>query len=289
MKNKINGFMYVYMYNLELFLLSKQETLSTVSFQSDEANTDRPLKEYLKGLIENEFNKIPSNSSVTSLNIENKYNSSLSDFENLFIKNVLLPEEITPEIKNTIKDLKSAVYTNPDMCFVISDGRSVFYETVELKSTKKDSIPGSSIQQILPDEWVIFIQHTPTSIDVITGKYINSINSKMQFPDRSPRPQVSFKELKNWNKEYRLTANNTLSYSVDENSNEKLELISDWQKVLSDRWIEILFKSDTVKKNEPWFNNNLRKFIISFLSKYEALSSDKQIDFKTKITNLIQD
>ena len=79
------------------------------------------------------------------------------------------------------------------------------------------------------------------------------------------------------------------SYSVDTESNEKFELISDWQKVLSDRWIEMLFESNTVKKNEPWFNNNMRKFIISFLSEYESLSSDEQIAFKNKITNLIQE
>lgn len=289
MENKINDFMYIYMYNLETFLLSKKETLDTISFQSDEANTDRPLKEYLKKLIENEFNKIPDDSSIKNLNIENKHESSLYDYDDLYISNVLLPEEITPDIKNTIKELKSAVYTNPDMCFVITDGSSVFYETIELKSTKQDSIPGSSIQQILPDEWVIFIKHTQTSIDVITGKYINSINSKMQFPDRSPRPEVSFKELKNWNKKHRNKSNNTLSYSVDTESNEKFELISDWQKVLSDRWIEMLFESNTVKKNEPWFNNNMRKFIISFLSEYESLSSDEQIAFKNKITNLIQE
>lgn len=289
MENKINDFMYIYMYNLEKFLLSKKETLDTISFQSDEANTDRPLKEYLKKLIENEFNKIPDDSGIKNLNIENKHESSLYDYDDLYISNVLLPEEITPDIKNTIKELKSAVYTNPDMCFVITDGSSVFYETIELKSTKQDSIPGSSIQQILPDEWVIFIKHTQTSIDVITGKYINSINSKMQFPDRSPRPQVSFKELKNWNKKHRNKSNNTLSYSVDAESKEKFELISDWQKVLSDRWIEMLFKSNTVKKKEPWFNNNMRKFIISFLSEYESLSSDEQIAFKTKIANLIQE
>lgn len=174
------------------------------------------------------------------------------------------------------------------MCFVITDGTSFFYETIELKSTKQDSIPGSSVQQIIPNEWVIFIKHTPNSIDVVTGKYINSVNSKMQFPDRSPRPQVSFKELKNWNKTHRALTENTLSYLIDEESNEKFELISDWQKVLSDRWIEMLFESNKVKRNEPWFNNNMRKFIISFLSKYESLSSDEQIAFKTKINNLIQ-
>lgn len=100
---------------------------------------------------------------------------------------------------------------------VISPVVSSYFETIELKSTKQDSIPGSSIQQILPDEWVIFIKHTAKDVDVVTGKYRHSINSKMQFPDRSPRPQVSFKKLKNWNDNFRNFEKNVLTYSLDEN------------------------------------------------------------------------
>lgn len=66
----INNFMYLYMYHLEKFLLSKKEEILKLSFQSDEANTDRPLKEYLKNLIENNFNKIPKKSNINFLNIE---------------------------------------------------------------------------------------------------------------------------------------------------------------------------------------------------------------------------
>ncbi len=77
MENNIIDFMYMYMYNLEQFLITKKDELSTISFQSDEANTDRPLKEYLKVLIEKEFNRIPYNSDVVHLNIENKHESSL--------------------------------------------------------------------------------------------------------------------------------------------------------------------------------------------------------------------
>lgn len=47
----IQDFMQVYMYELEKYLELHKEELKQVSFQSDEANTDRPLKEYLKSLI----------------------------------------------------------------------------------------------------------------------------------------------------------------------------------------------------------------------------------------------
>lgn len=286
----INNFMYLYMYHLEKFLLSKKEEILKLSFQSDEADTDRPLKEYLKNLIENNFNKIPKKSNINFLNIESHQSTVLSEFNSFKILRVLLPEEIknNNEIKKAIVNNKTSIYTNPDICFEISDGNKIFYETIELKSTKKDNIPGSSIQQILPNEWVIFIKHTSSSIDIVTGKYINSINTTIQFPDRSPRPQVSFKELKNWNNSFRLICDNILTYSEDKNSINKLNLIQDWQKVLSDRWIDMLFESNTIKANEPWFNNTMRKFILEFLEKYETLNKNEKLNFKRKIKNLTQ-
>mgnify|MGYP003330257066 CR=1 FL=1 len=56
-------------------------------------------------------------------------------------------------------------------CSWLKTGPLVFkkkvYEKIELKSTKDNAIPGSSVQQINPDEWVIFVKHTRFSI--ITG------------------------------------------------------------------------------------------------------------------------
>lgn len=289
MESQLNNFMYVYMYHLENYLLSKKEEIKGISFQSDEANTDRPLKEYMKNLIEKDFNKIPQNSNIKLLNIESKQCEDMEVLQSFKINKVLLPENITQDIKEHIVNLKaiSSVYTNPDLCFEITSCESKYWVTIELKSTKNNSIPGSSIQQITPDEWVIFIKHKNESIDIVTGKYINSINYKMQFPDRSPRPDVSFKELKDWNKKYRIFYNEELKYLTDENSNKKFDLISDWQKVLADRWVNMLFECNTIKSKEPWFNNNMRKFILEFLNKYDSLSTDEQIAFKVKIQNLI--
>lgn len=171
----------------------------------------------------------------------------------------------------------------------ITDGLDIVYETVELKSTKQNSIPGSSIQQILPDEWVIFIKHTSNSIKVVTGQYIHAINSKMQFPDRSPRPQVSIEELKEWNHQNRIIQNDCISYIADDSDVVKYDLIMDWQDVLSKRWIEVLFEHTSVKTNEPWFNNNLRKFIIRFLDKYDKLNDSEKQSLKTQIQSLIQE
>lgn len=280
--------MQIYMYELEKFLETKKNELKMVSFQSDEANTDRPLKEFLKSLIETSFSAIPENCEITEIQFEGVNSTNITILKTLKINRVLLPEDITEEIRVIIKESKSSVYTNPDMCLEIIFDNKIYYETIELKSTKQDSIPGSSIQQILPTEWVIFIKHSNNKIEVTTGQYIHAINSKMQFPDRSPRPQVSFKEMMNWNQLNRLIQYSSLVYKKDENEQIKYELIHDWQSVLAERWIEMLFEANTVKNNEPWFNNNMRKFILDFLERYEALSETEKIEFKDKIKNLIK-
>lgn len=285
----IDQFMQVYIYELEKFLNTKKDKLKEVSFQSDEANTDRPLKEFLKNIIENTFNAIPSNSEIDFIGTDSSTAENIETLKRIKIKKVLLPENITERIKTIIKATKHAVYTNPDMCLELDIDGKIFYETIELKSTKLDSIPGSSIQQILPNEWVIFIKHNAHEINIATGQYIHAINSKMQFPDRSPRPQVSFKELENWNQRNRLLNYKSLLYKNDPDESIKYDLIDDWQNVLSKRWIDMLFNATSVKNNEPWFNNNMRKFILSFLDKYEALTPDKQEDFKKRISSLIID
>ena len=43
----LEPFMHIYMCELEMYLKSHADELLKISFQLDEANTDRPLKEYL--------------------------------------------------------------------------------------------------------------------------------------------------------------------------------------------------------------------------------------------------
>ena len=285
-RNKnIEMFMYAYMYELEKYLNNVKEELKAITFQSDEANTDRPLKEFLKDVIENKLKNIPDGKSYC-VYIDDNEKYCCKEFENIKVVRALLPETLTDDLKNDIKVDKNGVYTNPDIYLEISDGETVFHKSIELKSTKNDSIPGSSVQQIDPEEWVVFIKHTNDNVEVTTGKYICAINSKMQFPDRSPRPQVSFNELKKWNSTYRIFENNDLKYIRDEEENSKSELIKDWQLYLSNKWIETLF-SNEIKINEPWFNNNLRKFIILFLDKYEQLLPEEKAIFKRQVKKLI--
>lgn len=275
------------MYKLEEDLMNHKDELIKVSFQSDEANTDRPLKEYLKQHIEKSFSSIPEDTDITSLCFEGDTFTDLQAIKQIRVNRVLLPEDISDELKETIKASKSSVYTNPDLYLELKLDNELSYESIELKSTKNDSIPGSSIQQIVPEEWVIFIKHTGKNISITTGQYIHAINSKMQFPDRSPRPQVSFKAMSGWNKDNRIVKSNALCYEKDDDDNNKRALISDWQDVLSKRWIDVLFNATSTKANEPWFNNNMRKFILSFLAKYENLTDAEKKEFKERVESLI--
>lgn len=280
--------MCIYMYKLEEDLVKHKNDLIKVSFQSDEANTDRPLKEYLKKHIEETFSSIPEKTDITSLCFEGITYKSTQSLKQIRVNRVLLPEDISCKLKENIKESKSGVYTNPDLYLELTLDNKLYYESVELKSTKNDSIPGSSIQQIVPEEWVIFIKHNGKNISISTGQYIHAINSKMQFPDRSPRPQVSFKAISAWNKDNRILDTNLLLYKKDDDDKNKKALISDWQDVLSQRWLDILFNATSTKSNEPWFNNNMRKFILSFLTKYETLTDDEKEEFKERIKSLIR-
>lgn len=285
-----SNFMKVFMYLLEILLNESKEQLKEVSFQSDEANTDRPLKEFIKNKIESELRMVPQEYYRLNLAYYDGHKRTIpfSTFKNVRIDKVYLPDEITEDIKNIIKEQKpNSVYTNPDLLLEINYGKRIGYETIELKSTKTDAIPGSSVQQVNPNEWAIFVKHSTRDSEVRTGQYLHAINSKFQFPDRSPRPQVSFSELKKWNEENRVIENNILSYYNDQNEKLKYKVLNDWQGVLVDRWIDMLFNATSVKPNEPWFNNNMRKFIIEFLDNYEKLTDEEKEEFKSNIKALI--
>ncbi len=284
--NDIQLFMRLYMYELEIWLNEHKQELLSISFQSDEANTDRPLKEFLKTAIEQNCNCLSRLKNIDSVNIDNESYPVSSSVTDTVINSVILPP-ISDELKNILKKRKNAVFTEPDMCLVILQNGNPEYVTVELKSTKNDSIPGSSVQQVTPDEWVIFIKHTSNSVEVTTGQYFYAINSKMQFPDRSPRPQVSFNELRNWNSICRKIEGRSVAYRSIGDESEKYALLTDWQVVLAKRWTEIVFDR-SYPKGEPWFNNNLRKFILQFLAQYDALSDKEKEEYKASLKRNIK-
>lgn len=286
--NDLQLFMYLYMYELELWLNEHKGEILSIQFQSDEANTDRPLKEFLRNIVEkNQCNGLVKLKDISVIMIDGKSYNVTELIKQMRVDKILLKEDITDQIKDILKSRKNAIYTQPDLCLVIHMNGKIEYETVELKSTKSDAIPGSSVQQILPDEWVIFVKHNQVNVEVTTGKYFYSINSKMQFPDRSPRPQVSFGELQRWNKQCRHETENIITYTSTGDEKERYRLLSDWQGVLAERWTEIVF-SYNPKKNDPWFNNNLRKFVLNFLERYDNMSDEEKKQYKNSLLKIIK-
>lgn len=278
----LEAYMSAYLYELETKLNKNVTIFEKVKFQQDEANTDKEIKEAIKKFINSECHRITLIHQVSINDVT--YNIEKDSF---VVKNALIPGDYD-EIIHKLMARENAVYVNPDLVLQCSFFGENIYQRIELKSTKDDKIPGSSVQQVNPDEWVIFIQHKESNrIKTITGKYKDSINGKMAFPDRSPRPQISYNELKNWIHDYRIMCDGTLILKKDNLSSYKTDLLTNWQEVLSKRWLKVL-RSDK-KENEPWFNNNLRKFILKFLKVYDALDENGKNTLKNKILQNIDD
>ena len=210
-------FMSAFMYELEKKLNENLNFFDDVKFQFDEANTDQQIKIRLKNFILKNFKN------VTEI-VENGKSTKVIT-TSFRIVNIKTPSELDEDDKRFIKNTRNSVYTNPDLLFFVDTGETIIRIPIEVKSTKNDKIPGSSIQQVVPDDWVIFIKHNETNIlEFATGKYVESISGTMQFPDRSPRPQVSFNNLKNWNNNFRKYENGKLEFLNDENISEKFQI-----------------------------------------------------------------
>lgn len=274
MNDNLVFFMNAFMFELEELLNNNLDYFDDVQFQFDEANTDQQIKIKIKNFVLNNFKSIESVTQIKSNGKETYI--SRDDYR---ILNIKVPSELDDEDKQYIREMRSAVYTNPDLLFFVTDGNDTYRISVEVKSTKNDKIPGSSIQQIDINDWVIFLKHNDKHIlEFVTGKYIDSISGTMQFPDRSPRPQVSYNILKRWNNEYRNYENGILSFKDDTNKTDKIQLIDDWQVLLSKRWLKVL-KQNRKKSGEPWFNNNIRKFSLLLLQYYDSLSDAEKTSY----------
>lgn len=287
--NLLNSFLLVYFYELEKQLNASDNKLQAVKFQSEESNTDEFLKKYFKRYIKQ--NNHIKTSSLKQLLIKIDLEEHIININDLYtykIANVLLPEELSPKQRENIASTKRSVYTNPDLYLKITNGRTTYFESVELKSTKNNKIPGSSVQQVSPFEWVIFVKRTKDKVSITTGYYLNSITNKLPFPDRSPRPQIGYKTLENWNKKYRKEEDQILTIeNISELNQEKINLLTDWQDFLANEWLEII-QSETSRDGEKWFNNALRKFVIKFLEYSDTLTKKEKANLKSNLKKLIK-
>jgi len=288
--NLLNSFLLIYFFELEKQLNNSDNQLLEVKFQSEEANTDEFLKKYFKDFISKNNNI--RNSNLKQLHVKIDEKNYFVNVQNLFsykIINVLLPEELSEEQRQSISTAKKSVYTSPDLYLEITDGSNSYFESVELKSTKNNNISGSSVQQIAPFEWVVFVKRGENKVVVTTGYYLNSITDKLPFPDRSPRPQIGFRTLAHWNSEHRKVEKQVLIVENFSEINEgKLRLLNDWQEFLAQEWMQVI-EAENIKTNEKWFNNTLRIFALKFLKYTEKLSQEEKRAFKEKLGKMIKE
>jgi hypothetical protein len=271
-------FLTLYFYCLEQLLRTDSDGLSQIKFQSEEANTDEFFKKYMKDFIK-EHNKIDcSKKKYLKFVIDGKEELlECKTFTNFKISEVYLPEDLSLQQKAVIAKGKRSVYTNPDLYLKITNEHEVFYEPIELKSTKGSNIPGSSVQQVSPYEWVIFLKGRGKNIEVSIGHYINCITNRLPFPDRSPRPQIGYDVLKKWNNQNRLSSSTELKVIIDTNEREiKSKILSDWQDYLASEWLKIVVESKVVHKTEKWFNNALRKYSVKLIDHTDNLSEGEK-------------
>lgn len=285
--NQLQSFLTVYFHKIENQLNENPNGLEKVKFQSEEANTDEYLKIFFQKYLKENNDILDTQLSKLVVNIDDeKHSIDIEKLKKYKIEDVLLPENLNEEQKKEITESKRSVYTSPDLYLKITDGIKYFFESVELKSTKNNKIPGSSVQQVSPFEWVIFIKREKENINVTTGFYINSITDKLPFPDRSPRPQIGFKTLVDWNKKHRIIEDSVIEISsITESNKAKIELLEDWQDYLATEWLEIILKKEK-RKTEKWFNNAIRKFAVKLIEHYDKIDSkekDKLIENLKKL------
>jgi hypothetical protein len=288
-QNLLNSFLIVYFYKIENELNTTKNGLETIKFQSEEANTDEFLKRYFQDFLlkHNDLSEVKLKKLSVKIDLE-EHIIDIESLKSYKISNVLLPEQLNTEQKRFITESKKSVYTSPDLYLEITNGINIYFESVELKSTKDNNIPGSSVQQVSPFEWVIFVKRDNEKVLVTTGFYINSITEKLPFPDRSPRPQIGFKTLLDWNKKYRKVENDVLTIeNITEINNDKIKLLTDWQDFLATEWLEIV-KLEESRNSEKWFNNAIRKFALKFLDYTDTLTNADKEKLKINLTELIK-
>lgn len=266
--------------------MEKSETfiagLESIEYHSGEANTDKEQKNIVKNyLLTNNCLRADSIENFVLVNDDNENKISISDLNEIIISNVYLPDELTDKHKLEIKNLKAngAVYANPDLLVEVVVNRKVRFVSLELKSTKQDKIPGSSAQQVNPYEWTIFIkqQSGKNACTVATGLYACAITGRIPFPDRSPRPQVSFSKLSTWNSKNRKLYDNEYVLTIDnEELSSNATVVSDWRYSLIEDWMSYV-KTD--KNSSRWFDEALRVFSYELIVYYESLDDHGKRDF----------
>lgn len=264
-------FMRTYLNGLVHYLLEcHSEEIYSLQYRTQEQNIDEPLKRLLQNIILKEYKSYPD---------------AGYHIENVFIQNEL---DANKELKKLVKELlyertkayeKAGVtYTNPDLTLKIvsnNNENDVFYDTIELKSTSKDGrgdIVGSCLNQIYPNEWLIFVYHQKDGKEgnITFGRYGEAvINCRVDY---RIRPVVAFQSLKDNEdgKHKKLSIKECVA--VKEN----------WRNTVSEK----AFNNLTNDKANSQYDQANRGLVLQALNEYEKMSDEEKIQFRNKLTEL---
>ncbi len=278
--DKVDKFLYIYMYQLEVGLQFLNKEIAKLPFQIDEANIDSHINMFIKNyIVSNNLHNIFTTSEYSQLNI-NDIIYTYNDLKDIHIHKVLIKSEITNDIKENLKS-QNKIYTSPDLLFLITDGVNSIYKKIEIKTTKNNQILGSSVKQIDTDSWCIFIKRYKDKCDILTGKYLYAIDGKLRYPDRNPRPTISFNQLKLFNSHNRVIQDNNIIYNWEEKDLVyKESVLKETNDFITSQWLDIV-KEENVNKTD--FQSIIKLYSLKLLNEYDKMSSDEKNDFKNKL------
>lgn len=237
------------------FLDKEIESFRDLKLQEDELNIDKYLKENIQRIIKSNLKNI---------------NENLSD-NKLKIKSVLTKEEYFSTKRVRVNEKEISKFC--DLVLVYERDGIQREDELEIKKTNSNKIPGSSIKQIKPEKTVIFLKYSKNKIDLEIGYYFQLVEEEIPFPDRSPRPTISFNALKDSNE--RLTKKETTME----------ELIESSKSVFDDNWIEQLVNNwMTLIKNKSfrktWFHKAIAIFVLKLWSYFDTISPEDKKELK---------
>lgn len=271
MIEKVDFLLRLYLYKLTNCSLNLGE-LQEINYQSDEANLDEDLKLRFKNIIEKDPHILMKELNTYKVQYhKSEFTFGKDDLCSFKVEKVYLPNEIPESISNKLKERnKSNVFTNPDLLLELSFLDKSYFRSIELKSTKNDIIPGSSVQQIHEEILSVFVKHNKT-VEITSGFYLDAVSGNTPFPDRSPRPKVSFNQLAKTNKCYVDENDGVITVKVLHKKDKNLQ---NWHLKLVKDWIGSLSKSNSSK----WFDDVIVKYTYHILKQYDKMTIDEQKD-----------
>lgn len=239
-------------------LSAKLEDFKNLTIMEDELNIDKYIKQEVIKIIMADLLEI---------------NTSLSS-SNITIKALLTKEQYFCD--TNVRNNESDISKFCDLVLVYQEAGVNKDAEIEIKKTKSNFIPGSSIKQIKPEKAILFFKYHNSEVELEVGYYFQTVCERIPFPDRSPRPTISYNYLKETNEAIR---KNVLSLKIVKDRNKTI-FQDNWMDQLVLNWMDDV-TATKLKRN--WFFIIIRKFCLKAINYYEKLSEEDKKAFKENL------